>query len=248
MAGATLISVEEYLGSSYDPDCDFLEGHLVERNVGELDHSDAQTAFAVYLRTKYKSYWCGVEARVQVTPTRFRVPDVTLVAGGPDADARLSLGDCDVTSVVISGGLPARAFLADGHRSTPDTPGGQPLCIQIEPVNRSYDNTRVDLSTIRMYLDAPDPTPYLAAIGDKTMVAGDRDRNGIQEITACFAPEQIRALLDGTQGRQTVSVTIVAEVLKSNRRFFIPKGMKTGKLRIASLSGNWECAAQYAFP
>ena len=54
----------------------------MERNVGELDHSDVQTAFAVYLRTHYKAYWCGVEVRVQVKATRFRVPDVTLVQGG----------------------------------------------------------------------------------------------------------------------------------------------------------------------
>ena len=57
-----MISIEAYLRSSYDPDCDFLEGHLMERNVGELDHSDVQTAFAVHLRTRYKAYWCGVEA------------------------------------------------------------------------------------------------------------------------------------------------------------------------------------------
>jgi Uma2 family endonuclease len=82
MAVATVISVEEYLRSSYDGDCDFLEGHVVERNVGELDHSDVQSSCLYYLGLQYKSYWCGVEVRVEVKPNRFLVPDVTLVSGG----------------------------------------------------------------------------------------------------------------------------------------------------------------------
>ena len=31
----TLISVEEYLGTSYRPDCDFVDGRVLERNMGE---------------------------------------------------------------------------------------------------------------------------------------------------------------------------------------------------------------------
>jgi len=36
------VSVEEYLNTSYRPDCDYLEGELLERNVGEWDHSRLQ--------------------------------------------------------------------------------------------------------------------------------------------------------------------------------------------------------------
>jgi hypothetical protein len=42
MPSRTLVSVEEYLHTSYDPDCDYVDGEIVERNVGELDHSDSQ--------------------------------------------------------------------------------------------------------------------------------------------------------------------------------------------------------------
>jgi hypothetical protein len=39
MAAATqpvpaLLSLEEYLRTSYHPDCDFVDGHLEERNLG----------------------------------------------------------------------------------------------------------------------------------------------------------------------------------------------------------------------
>lgn len=44
-----LVSVHEYFSTSYRPDCDSVEGRVVERNVGELDHSTlhavAGTAF-----------------------------------------------------------------------------------------------------------------------------------------------------------------------------------------------------------
>ena len=34
MSTATLVSVEEYLSATYRPDCDFVDGVLIERNVG----------------------------------------------------------------------------------------------------------------------------------------------------------------------------------------------------------------------
>ena len=56
------VSVEEYLRTSYpDADREYIDGRIVERNVGEVDHSDLQTAIAHYLRTHYKKrVWAGV--------------------------------------------------------------------------------------------------------------------------------------------------------------------------------------------
>jgi len=86
MVPATLVSVEEYLNTSYpDGDKEYIDGEIQERNLGEIRHSDLQTAIAVYLRAHYKRFWTGVEVRVQVQSNRFRVPDVTLVNGSrPD--------------------------------------------------------------------------------------------------------------------------------------------------------------------
>ncbi len=85
MAARTSISVEEYLATSYRPDCDYVDGEVVERNLGEWDHSSLQSAILVYFWNKYRSQ--GVlavpEQRVQVKPTRFRVPDITVVPGKP---------------------------------------------------------------------------------------------------------------------------------------------------------------------
>ncbi|MFN0171609.1 MAG: Uma2 family endonuclease [Bryobacteraceae bacterium] len=83
MATGTLISIEEYLASAYDPDCDYVDGVIEERNLGENDHAFVQTRLAIYVGTHERVWGCyvAVEQRVQVSPTRFRVPDVCIVAG-----------------------------------------------------------------------------------------------------------------------------------------------------------------------
>ena len=39
MGPASLISIEEYLGTSYSPDREYVDGEIVERNLGEKTHS-----------------------------------------------------------------------------------------------------------------------------------------------------------------------------------------------------------------
>jgi Uma2 family endonuclease len=83
LLGETLISVEQYLATSYRPDCDYVDGRIEERNLGEFDHSSVQTAIAVYFGSRRKELGITVvvEQRVQVSPSRFRIPDVCVVLG-----------------------------------------------------------------------------------------------------------------------------------------------------------------------
>lgn len=81
MSSTMLVSIEEYLTTSYRPDRDFIDGELQERNLGELEHSLLQTAIVTWFWTR-KDEWNVlplVEQRVQVAPSRFRVPDVTVL-------------------------------------------------------------------------------------------------------------------------------------------------------------------------
>ena len=81
MSSATLVSVQEYLSTNYRPDRDFIDGELQERNLGELEHSRLQSAILVWFWTNKKEWNIlpVVEQRVQVAPTRFRIPDVTVL-------------------------------------------------------------------------------------------------------------------------------------------------------------------------
>jgi Uma2 family endonuclease len=84
MGAVTLVSVEEYLSTSYDPDCDYVDGELEDRNVGEKDHSKAQGNLYLALRTRYRTLSVFVEQRVRVSATRYRVPDICVTIGEPD--------------------------------------------------------------------------------------------------------------------------------------------------------------------
>ncbi len=81
MSAGTLIPVEEYLNTSYRPDCDYVEGVLLERNVGEWDRGRLQGALCLYFhqREKILGLLIVLEQRAQVKSDRFRVPDVCLV-------------------------------------------------------------------------------------------------------------------------------------------------------------------------
>jgi hypothetical protein len=51
---------------------------VIERNVGDKDHSRLQTALTVVLGARQKEWGIHVyvEQRVQVKATRFRIPDI----------------------------------------------------------------------------------------------------------------------------------------------------------------------------
>ena len=82
MATATLISVEEYLETSYRPDREYVEGQVVERNLGEYDHSNLQGALTLFLRSRQREWNIRVlpEQRVRVSPKRIRIPDVCVIS------------------------------------------------------------------------------------------------------------------------------------------------------------------------
>ena len=82
MASTTLVSVSEYLRSSYRPDCDFVDGKLEERNVGEHDHAALQAGLILWFGQHQEEWNIEVlpEQRIQISPTRFRVPDICLVS------------------------------------------------------------------------------------------------------------------------------------------------------------------------
>jgi Uma2 family endonuclease len=78
------VSVSEYLSTSYRPDCDYVDGEVQERNLGEKEHSILQGALNFIFLSNRKAWNVEVypELRVQVSPTRFRVPDITVTKSG----------------------------------------------------------------------------------------------------------------------------------------------------------------------
>lgn len=73
-----MVSEQEYLTTSYEPECEFDDGSLIERNTGELPHSILMGAVASFLHERRRQY--GIQAllilRIRIAPHKYRVPDV----------------------------------------------------------------------------------------------------------------------------------------------------------------------------
>ena len=89
MSSATLIPVSEYLSGTYEPDCDYIDGELQDRNWGELSHALLQGILGATFHNN-RRVWdiiAGIAMRVQVAATRYRIPDVCVLRRSDPADA-----------------------------------------------------------------------------------------------------------------------------------------------------------------
>jgi len=81
MATSTMVPLEEYLHTDYDPDCEWVDGELKERSVGEGSHGNIQTFFIEYFLLRKRQWGIRVtqEVRTQVSARNYRVPDVMVM-------------------------------------------------------------------------------------------------------------------------------------------------------------------------
>ncbi len=85
MASSVLVSPQEYLAASYEPDREYVDGRLQERQVGEHDHSLLQALIAAFFVVRQSEYNLRVftEQRLLVWADaerkRYRIPDVCVV-------------------------------------------------------------------------------------------------------------------------------------------------------------------------
>ena len=81
VASLPFVSVDQYLHSTYAPDVDYVDGQLQERNSGEFDHGDLQGELITLFRVSSEAWGIRAvpETRVQVSPTRFLVPDICVM-------------------------------------------------------------------------------------------------------------------------------------------------------------------------
>ena len=80
--GVALVPLEEYLATSYEHDCEWVEGELRERAMPDDDHSAIQAFLIGYFMSMRRTLGVRVrgELRVRVAPERYRLPDVALIS------------------------------------------------------------------------------------------------------------------------------------------------------------------------
>jgi len=104
MATPVLIPVSEYLSTTYRPDRDYVDGELKERNVGEQPHAHVQGIIAGIFRENRKAW--GVrplpEQRLQITSSRYRIPDVCVIRNTDGKDRIINFTPLLCVEVVSS--------------------------------------------------------------------------------------------------------------------------------------------------
>lgn len=76
-----LVTVEKYLHTSYEPDCDYVDGRVEERLWGEFNHALLQAQWGA-LFMNHREDWRILpllSVRTRVSPTRIRVPDISVL-------------------------------------------------------------------------------------------------------------------------------------------------------------------------
>lgn len=78
------ISISEYLRSIYEPDCDYVDGLVEQRNAGSPEQVSAERALMRQIE-RHSEEW-GVRAvcdtRVQTSASHVRVADIALIPAG----------------------------------------------------------------------------------------------------------------------------------------------------------------------
>jgi Uma2 family endonuclease len=88
MATALHIPLKDYLATSFRPDREYVDGEIRERNVGKYEHARVQALLAIWFGQHERDWGFQVvtEQRVQVSPTRVRIPDVAVLPLGSQPD------------------------------------------------------------------------------------------------------------------------------------------------------------------
>jgi Uma2 family endonuclease len=105
MAPSTQVPLEVYLHTDYRPDCDWIDGEVKGRNLGEGQHASVQKFFIRHFGNRERELGVRVwpEQRVQVAATRFRVSDVTVMRESDPFEAIITVAPLLCIEILSSG-------------------------------------------------------------------------------------------------------------------------------------------------
>jgi len=88
----THVSVEEYLAMKFEHDAEYIDGAIRERALGDFEHCFLQ-GFLCGVCASHRSDWGIVslpEQHIRITPSRYLIPDVTVIRAGLPREPRLT--------------------------------------------------------------------------------------------------------------------------------------------------------------
>lgn len=86
------VSVDEYLSMTFEHDCEYVDGVIEERDLGEFEHSYVQgLLIGLFLQNRKEwNIYPLPEQRVQTQKRHFRIPDVTVLRAGSKREGILT--------------------------------------------------------------------------------------------------------------------------------------------------------------
>ncbi len=89
---AASISLEEYLATSYEPDREYINGHLKQKAVTGFRHGVTQGLLFLWFHERRREWaiLASLETRTEVSQDRVRLPDVVIVRKGEEAEGALT--------------------------------------------------------------------------------------------------------------------------------------------------------------
>ncbi|MFN0107119.1 MAG: Uma2 family endonuclease [Bryobacteraceae bacterium] len=73
-----LISVDEYLRTSYKPACEYRDGVLTQKSMPTRKHALTQSRISQLILNGYPNFRAGSELHVRLSESRYLVPDVAV--------------------------------------------------------------------------------------------------------------------------------------------------------------------------
>ena len=78
MTTGTAVSVEEYLRTSYEPACEYVDGVLVPKAVGTRKHGKLQGRIHDLIEAAFPQYEAIPELTVRITRKKYLIPDLVV--------------------------------------------------------------------------------------------------------------------------------------------------------------------------
>lgn len=112
----------------------------------------------------------------------------------------------------------ARAFVTGGHRSVVVASNTPAFSIQLEPVENSFTLQDVDLESLRLVSPGTGSVESIPGVQAKGAAAGDRDHDGVLELSIWFAGADLARLFDRITGRRDLPALVEGRLV-SGRLF-----------------------------
>jgi Uma2 family endonuclease len=183
-ATTTLVSVEEYLSTSYKPDVEFKNGELIGRNVGTQQHGTIQFLIGLFFaeRTNYRiKQFVEVRLLLNAETGRHVVPDV-MVVERPYTKGRVVV---DVPAIVVEVKSPEDRFDEIIDKCFEYAAAGIPNIVVIDPDSRRqavFANNALQFVGPSITLHLPQADVDLVLLVDEIFARLDADENDAENI------------------------------------------------------------------